>query len=324
MPIVIKNAVPSLLTFAIRTDAGAFRTIRLAQGQEAPNAAHPDTIEDSNLTEYVRDLARRGFIELVVGEVQSASLAFALAASSFAQSSGSQDINLRVTTSDSQVTENEITVEVHDLLTGTANGGGVHYTYTPNPKIITIPAGTAHNALIPVAILIDGGTDPSSLTVDLGLQNVSGGLLQTPTAHEVTLAAPVTGSLEVTLNNSGAGPQGVQANGGNYFFIAAGETIDLIFTNTHPTNPLTVTGWGVSGDVDFSGGFTQGFRLEGGAPATPTVIAPLSSITLSFQAKGGIAVPPAIHQVDVAVVHDATNEVSPFISSIVGDSGGVP
>lgn len=69
--------------------------------------------------------------------------------------SGLHDIGIRVTTEDLAPTRVGASVNVRDLLTGSAiiePNSGWEYTYSPNPKTVLIPVGTPHNFVINVQV----------------------------------------------------------------------------------------------------------------------------------------------------------------------------
>lgn len=80
--------------------------------------------------------------------VQTATVEFAVGALTIdhtAPSPFTLNAAIRVTTSDGQVTEEDITVEISDLGTGSAVAPG---QYAAGPYSVLIPAGTAHNATV--------------------------------------------------------------------------------------------------------------------------------------------------------------------------------
>ena len=97
----------------------------------------------------------------------------ALATSSFAENAGAPTVAVQLNTTGP--TAAAVTVDVVDLLTGTATeGAGNDYTYT-TPTQVTFPAGSVDGATQTVAVtLLDDAVLEPTESVDLRLQNVSG------------------------------------------------------------------------------------------------------------------------------------------------------
>ena len=84
--------------------------------------------------------------------------------------------------------QNAVSVDVLDQLTGTAIGGGVDYTYSPNPKTVTFAAGSGAGTQNVQLTVIEDGFVESNETVNLGLQNVVGvATIVAPTSHVFTI-----------------------------------------------------------------------------------------------------------------------------------------
>jgi len=118
---------------------------------------------------------------------QGITVEFNAATSNFDRSTGDQLIEVVVTTDDEQRTQYAVTVEVIDLLTGSAQPAGDDYTFSPNPKVLNIAKGSKSGSIHTVTINIPAGSDTGNETVDLGLQNPTLSALGTETAHEVTI-----------------------------------------------------------------------------------------------------------------------------------------
>jgi len=90
--------------------------------------------------------------------------------------------NIIISTSDGLPTRQQVTVDVVDLLTGSANG--LDYTMT-TPQGLTFPPGTADGAALSASLDVLGNNENDD--VDAGLQNVVGGLLGVQTTHQINL-----------------------------------------------------------------------------------------------------------------------------------------
>lgn len=121
---------------------------------------------------------------------QTVTVEFVNATSFFDHSvdSGNQDIGVQITTSDGQPLVAPVSVDVRDLLTGTAPTPGA-YTFS-TPQTLNWSGGEANgtvkNAVINIVAF--GGTG----TVDLDLDNASGATEGAPNAHEVTIVGAST------------------------------------------------------------------------------------------------------------------------------------
>ncbi len=121
--------------------------------------------------------------------VQSISVEFASATSSFARGVGTVEIDILVKTANEQRTEYEVTVDVADLLTGTADSDD--YSFIPNPKILTIAKSVKSGSVHTITIDIPAGSDDGDETVDLALQNPTLSTLDAQNTHEVTIQGAV-------------------------------------------------------------------------------------------------------------------------------------
>lgn len=85
------------------------------------------------------------------------------------------NIAVRIETSDGLPLESEVTVQVYDTLTGSANNP-TDYTMT-TPQTLTFIVGSSNLATQNAVVNISGANSPGDPTVILGLQNPTGALI---------------------------------------------------------------------------------------------------------------------------------------------------
>jgi hypothetical protein len=117
--------------------------------------------------------------------VQTVTVQFEESASSTPGDTPSElPILVSITTSDSEILAEEVTVDVRDLGTGTANSP-TQYTMD-TPQTLTFPAGTASGDT-QSAILTNTGVNGVTATVDLDLNNPDGADIGEQNVHIVTI-----------------------------------------------------------------------------------------------------------------------------------------
>ena len=193
--VTIENTVNMLLEFGLRLSSGGLRVIKLNAGESIPNAEYPDEIPDNQITDYLRQLARNGSVKITPTETQVITVQFNAATSAFDRDTGDQVIEVVVSTSDGLDTGEEVTVEINDALTGSATEGS-DYNYSPNPKTLTIPVGSANGSVHTVTVNLPSSTGPAE-TVDFELQNPTFAVLGSQITHELTINSNATQTVTV-------------------------------------------------------------------------------------------------------------------------------
>lgn len=200
--VTIENTVNNLLEFGLRLDSGDLRVIKLVPGDTVPNATWPDAIPDEQITEYLRELARVGAVK-ITPIIQAITIEFQDATSAFDRDTGTQQINVVVTTDDGEDTGEDVTVAVNDDGTGTGTEGD-DYTFSPNPTILSIPAGTPSGTIFSVDVGLPSSTGPEE-TADFSLSDPTGAaVIGAQATHEMTInanVAPQTVTVQFTAGN---------------------------------------------------------------------------------------------------------------------------
>lgn len=239
------------------------------------------------------------FGQVIDGEVEDyqfnvfapATIQFQSSTLSVAETAGSQAINLVLSIPGGGTLSNNVTIDVSDLTTGTAIGGGTDYTFTPNPRTVTFPAGSIDGTVISTASMNITNDLIAELdeTVNFDLVNLTG------SGGQVTIGTP--NDLTVTITDD-ADRAAVS------FRFATGASNVAEANVNHPVNVELVT----------TGGITLGVAISvnvddvGGGTATPGGVdytySPNPKIALFPAASGNGALQP----VTVAIVNDTIAE----------------
>lgn len=247
--------------------------------------------------------------------VQGITLEFKEGTVNYDRDTGTQNIEIVVNTADEQRTQYDVTVEVVDLLTGSAEAGD-DYVFSPNPKVLSIPAGAKSGTVHTVTIDIPAGSDDGDETVNLALQNPTLSALGDQDTQEITInGAPVGATMSIELFDNLGVSQGEPANGGSLSFI---ETVGGAFGG--PRLEITNTGAvDLNLSITPSGNGHTGGGLPYDAP-TSFVVPPGGKAVLvcPFLASSNFGPGPGTYTTLLTIAHDATNFVTPFLFTFEG------
>ena len=227
------------------------RFIHELQAGTLPNANIQRALADAFRAQYSVDPALDVITQSVVGKRDQGSgfrrwqalvniifptifLEFDLAVSNVANNSGPHTIDIRVTTEDTTPTKVPVTVDVRDLLTGSAIPAPLanwDYRFLVNPLKIIIPAGTPHNTLIGFVVNV---SIEQTVTVQF-----TGATTETPGDVAQTVNIPVS----ILTSNGGTLEVGVSVDVRDLLTGSAGNPADYTMTT-----PQTLT-W-ASGEAD--------------------------------------------------------------------------
>ena len=174
----IVNSIQQGVRVAIKPLDLPLRSILIRPGESLPNGEFPDVIEESFVVAYTRELARKGYIQIVKAPEQIVTVEFEEAASFGIKGEGPVNVGVKLSTSDLNPLDVETTVEVYDDDAG-SGVSGEDYEYTPNPKTVTFNPDDAHGAIKYVSIEplqgdIDNLVTVSALVFDMPRGNNAG------------------------------------------------------------------------------------------------------------------------------------------------------
>jgi hypothetical protein len=110
---------------------------------------------------------------------------------------GTFDVTVQLNVPGAGTLGSDVTVDVVDLLTGSATAGGTDYTFV-TPTQVSFAAGSADGATTTVTItIINDALTEADEDIDLQLQNISGPatILATNEDHTVTITSLMMTSL---------------------------------------------------------------------------------------------------------------------------------
>ena len=154
----IVNSIQQGVRVAIKPLNLPLRSILIRPGESLPNDDFPDIIEESFVVAHTRELARKGYIQIIKAPEQAVTVEFDASASYGIRGEGPVSVGVKLSTSDFAVLDQTVTVEVYD--DGAGSGvADTDYTYTPNPQTITFNPGDADGlvkfiTLTPIETLI--------------------------------------------------------------------------------------------------------------------------------------------------------------------------
>ena len=204
--------------------------------------------------------------------------------------SGPHNIGVKVTTEDGNPTTVGVSVDVRDLLTGTAVGEPTPawvYTFLPNPMKVLIPAGTAHNAVLNVVVEVNSiqtvtaqfAAAPASTPGDIAQAvNIPVSII---TSDGLQLAEDVDIDVRDLLTGTAANPADyTMTTPQTLTFVAgtpSGSVLNAVLTTTGVNNPDGT----VNLDLDNVVGASEG------APNTHTITIAQGAIPHPAAGTGG-------------------------------------
>ena len=144
-------------------------------------------------------------------------MAFATSSSSVTEASLGHPVDVRLSTRGGVTLAEPLTVEVTDVLTGTATSGLDYSVFAP--QSVTFAAGSGDGAANSVTLdVLNDALPESDETVDLSLSLIAGpGAAGVPGSHQVTILD----------DDSGGGNQAPTANAGGPYHVAEGRSVRL-------------------------------------------------------------------------------------------------
>ncbi len=166
-------ATPTTVTFPAGSTSGT-RSVTVAivndtkvEGSETVDLSLQNLVDPTGQVSLVAFVAHT----LTIDDDDTATIRFALAADSVNEASPTQTVDVVLTVSDNGTLARAVSVDVVDLLTGSAAPGGEDYTYA-TPTTVTFPAGsTSGTRSVTVAIIEDTLVEGPE-AVGLSLQNL--------------------------------------------------------------------------------------------------------------------------------------------------------
>lgn len=229
------------------------------------------------------DIGTPGAVTGTIVDNDTATVAFALSSSNAPEQTTPHAVGVTLTITangaGTPMLERSVSVNVQNLLTGSATNGGTDYAYSPNPQTVTFNSGDiAQTKNVSITIVNDSFSEGNE-TINLALNTLADGTggqasIIAPTAHTVTIVDNDI-DLQVTKTES-ADP--VAAGGGpdNLTYVVKVKNIGL----------TSATGVVLSETLTLPPGVTLS-SITGSAGTTVTPVVPNVSYTWTV---GGLAV----------------------------------
>jgi len=247
---------------------------------------------------------------LTINDNDTATLVFTGATGSVGEATASQNVGVQLLITANGVAgtgtlDRTVTVNVQDLLTGTATAGGSDYTFT-TPQTLTFNAGDASGTTKNTAVTIVNDTRlEGSETINFGLNTLSDG-----SGGQVTLGATTSHALTITDNETAT------------ISLSGGGTVGENSGSTNLTATLTITANGVAGtgtlDRAVSVNIAQGTGTATGGGTDFGFSSP-QTITFAVGASSG-SQNSAVTIIDDTIV-EGSEAMSFTLGSLVDGSG---